>query len=68
MTDAEVVAYLEEQKVLNVATIGPTGHPHVVAMWYIVIDGAPAFWTFAALATGVFAGAYTSLAAVPLPR
>ena len=46
MTDDEVVAYLEEQKVLNVATIGPSGHPHVVAMWYVVLDGKPAFWTF----------------------
>ena len=32
---------------LNVATNGPTGHPHVVAMWYTVLDGRPAFWTFA---------------------
>jgi general stress protein 26 len=46
MSDDEVTAYLEEQKVLNVATIGPTGHPHVVAMWYVVLDGSPAFWTF----------------------
>ena len=46
MSDEEIVAYLEEQKVLNVATIGPTGHPHVVAMWYVVLDGKPAFWTF----------------------
>ena len=46
MSDEEIVAYLEEQKVLNVATIGPTGHPHVVAMWYVVLDGQPAFWTF----------------------
>ena len=46
MSDEEVTAYLEEQKVLNVATIGPTGHPHVVAMWYVVLDGSPAFWTF----------------------
>ena len=46
MTDDEVVAYLEEQQVLNVATIGPTGHPHLVAMWYVVLDGKPAFWTF----------------------
>jgi general stress protein 26 len=46
MTPDEVAAYLEEQRVLNVATIGPTGHPHVVAMWYVMLDGAPAFWTF----------------------
>ena len=31
---------------LNVATIGPTGHPHVVAMWFAIVDGTPAFWTF----------------------
>ena len=46
MTDDEVVAYLESQRILNVATIGPSGHPHVVAMWYAVIDGAVRFWTF----------------------
>jgi hypothetical protein len=46
MSDEEVVAYLDEQRVLNVATIGPTGHPHVVAMWYVLLDGRPAFWTF----------------------
>jgi len=46
MSDEEIAAYLEDQKVLNVATIGPTGHPHVVAMWYVVLDGKPAFWTF----------------------
>lgn len=46
MTDDEVAAYLAEQTVLNVATLGPTGHPHLVAMWYEVIDGKVAFWTF----------------------
>ena len=29
------------------ATIGSTGHPHVVAMWYGFLDGQVAFWTFA---------------------
>lgn len=46
MGDDEVAAYLDEQRVLNVATIGPSGHPHVVAMWYVMLDGKPAFWTF----------------------
>jgi PPOX class probable F420-dependent enzyme len=46
MSDAEVAAYLDEQRVLNVATNGPTGHPHVVAMWYAIVDGRPVFWTF----------------------
>jgi hypothetical protein len=31
---------------LNVATNGPSGHPHVVAMWFTLLDGNPAFWTF----------------------
>lgn len=46
MTDDEVQAYLAEQTVLNVATIGPSGHPHLVAMWYTLIDGKVVFWTF----------------------
>ena len=39
MTAAEIDAFLDEQRVLNVATIGATGHPHLVAMWYAVRDG-----------------------------
>ncbi len=46
MTDAEIAAYLEEQKILNIATIGPSGHPHLVAMWFVVMDGKVTFWTF----------------------
>jgi general stress protein 26 len=46
MTEDEVQAYLESERVLNVATIGPTGHPHLVAMWYAMVDGKAVFWTF----------------------
>jgi Pyridoxamine 5'-phosphate oxidase len=46
MTDEEVLAYLESERVLNVATIGPTGHPHLVAMWYAMVGGNAVFWTF----------------------
>jgi PPOX class probable F420-dependent enzyme len=46
MSDDEVAVYLDEQRVLNVATIGPTGHPHLVAMWFAMRDGRPVFWTF----------------------
>ena len=46
MTDDEVQAYLESERVLNVATIGPTGHPHLVAMWFAMVDGNAVFWTF----------------------
>lgn len=46
MSESEVRVYLDEQRILNVATLGPTGHPHLVAMWYAMVDDAPAFWTF----------------------
>jgi PPOX class probable F420-dependent enzyme len=39
MDDAEVAGFLEEQRVATLATIGPEGLPHLVAMWYAVIDG-----------------------------
>jgi nitroimidazol reductase NimA-like FMN-containing flavoprotein (pyridoxamine 5'-phosphate oxidase superfamily) len=46
MTDDEVQAYLDAARILNVATLGPTGHPHLVAMWFTMIGGNPVFWTF----------------------
>ena len=47
MTEAEIEAFLTQQRILNVATNGPTGHPHMVAMWFVLLEGKPAFWTFA---------------------
>jgi PPOX class probable F420-dependent enzyme len=47
MTQEEIDAFLLGRRVMNVATNGPTGHPHVVAMWYGFLDGRPALWTFA---------------------
>jgi PPOX class probable F420-dependent enzyme len=46
MTPEEVDAFLNERRTMNIATIGPSGHPRVVAMWYGFVDGQPAFWTF----------------------
>lgn len=47
MTDAEVEEFLATERTLQVASIGPDGVPHLVAMWFAVIDGRIAFWTFA---------------------
>ena len=47
MTDDEIREYLEHEKVLNVASIGPSGHPHLVAMWFVVMNDKVTFWTFA---------------------
>jgi PPOX class probable F420-dependent enzyme len=47
MTPEEVQEFLAERHSMAVATLGPTGHPHVVAMWYCFLEGDPAFWTYA---------------------
>ena len=47
MTADEVQSYLASERILNVATIGPSGHPHLVAMWYAWVDDELSFWTFA---------------------
>ena len=46
MTDAEVRDFLQERHTLQVATLGPTGHPHLVAMWYGFHGDQIAFWTY----------------------
>ena len=46
MTAEEVDAFLHERHTMSVATIGPDGRPHVVAMWYGFLDGKPAFETY----------------------
>jgi len=39
MTDDEVTAFIERSRTATMATIGPTGTPHLVAMWFAVVDG-----------------------------
>ena len=39
MSDDEVVAFIEQSRTTTMATLGPKGLPHLVAMWYAVIDG-----------------------------
>jgi PPOX class probable F420-dependent enzyme len=45
MTDDEVTSYIERSRTCTMATIGPTGQPHLVAMWYAVVDGQVWFET-----------------------
>ena len=47
MTDEEVAEFLATERTLQVASIGPDGAPHLVPMWFAVVDGRIAFWTFA---------------------
>jgi PPOX class probable F420-dependent enzyme len=40
MTPAEVADFVERSRTATVSSIGPGGMPHLVAMWYGLIDGA----------------------------
>jgi PPOX class probable F420-dependent enzyme len=46
MTDAEVAAFLAAPRTLNVATIGPDGAIHLVAMWYLMQGAGLVFTTY----------------------
>ena len=48
MSDGEVRDFLREQRIMHVATVGPSGRPHLVPLWYVVEDG-PVLrgWTYA---------------------
>ncbi|WP_372736002.1 pyridoxamine 5'-phosphate oxidase family protein [Nocardioides sp.] len=39
MTDDEISQFLTQQRSSTVATIGPSGKVHLVAMWYAWLDG-----------------------------
>jgi PPOX class probable F420-dependent enzyme len=47
MTDEEIRAFLEEQRILQVATLDHDGFPHLVAMWYVLLNNEITFWTYA---------------------
>lgn len=56
MTDAEVAAFLAEERTVTCATVGPHGWPHLMPLWYVLRDapgaqsGAPGprvwAWTY----------------------
>jgi general stress protein 26 len=47
MTDAEIAAFLEEQRTVICATNGRDGWPHLMPLWYVVRDGTLWSWTYA---------------------
>jgi PPOX class probable F420-dependent enzyme len=47
MTDDEIEAFLHERHTMNIASFGPDGNIHLVAMWYGFRGSNPAFETFA---------------------
>ena len=39
MSEAEIAEFIEQSRTVTLATIGAGGQPHLVAMWYAVLDG-----------------------------
>ncbi|MFM9032778.1 MAG: pyridoxamine 5'-phosphate oxidase family protein [Mycobacterium sp.] len=39
MTDEEIADFVARSRTGTMATVGPDGQPHLVAMWYGIVDG-----------------------------
>ena len=47
MSGEELAAFLEEQRVVVVASNGKDGFPHLMPLWYVLRDGELWGWTYA---------------------
>jgi PPOX class probable F420-dependent enzyme len=47
LSDEEVLALLDEQRVVTCATNGRDGFPHLMPLWFTVRDGTIWAWTYA---------------------
>ena len=47
MSQDEIHAFLDEEKTVSVATLGPKGRPHLVPLWYVRDGDDLRGWTFA---------------------
>ena len=48
MSVEELDEFLQAERVVSCATIGPRGWPHVMPLWYVIRDRALWVWTYAA--------------------
>ena len=46
MTGPELHRFLQEERVVTVATIGPNGRPHLMPLWFVAEDAVISAWTF----------------------
>jgi hypothetical protein len=48
MSDEEVASFLEEERTVTCATLGPRGWPHLMPLWYVLIDAesGPRLWSW----------------------
>jgi hypothetical protein len=47
MSPEELLRFLDEERTLTCATIGPDAWPHLMPLWYVVRDGECWAWTYA---------------------
>jgi PPOX class probable F420-dependent enzyme len=47
MSDDELRAFLDEQLVMTVGTVGPSGRPHLMPLWYVPHGTTLSGWTYA---------------------
>lgn len=46
MSEEEIARFLDEERVLTCATLGPGGRPHLMPLWYIREGRALLAWTY----------------------
>jgi PPOX class probable F420-dependent enzyme len=46
MSDEEIESFLKQQRKLQIASVNADGAPHLVTMYYDLIEGDLAFWTY----------------------
>jgi PPOX class probable F420-dependent enzyme len=46
MSDAEIASFLHSSRKLQVASVNADGTPHLVTMYYALLEGDLAFWTY----------------------
>ena len=46
MSDAEIETFFASGRKLQIASVNADGTPHLVTMYYAVLDGDLAFWTY----------------------
>jgi PPOX class probable F420-dependent enzyme len=46
MTDTELHRFLQDEKIVTVATVGPKGRPHLMPLWFVAEGSVISAWTF----------------------
>jgi hypothetical protein len=46
LSEAEIAEFLGSERVMNVASNGRDGWPHVIALWFVMRDSEPWAWTY----------------------